>query len=350
MKRDRHKATRGALSAALLAAAVLTACGGRHDATQPLRLQGKAQGTYYSIIYYDSLGRDLQGAVDTLLTAFDQTASLWVAESQLRRINENRDSVVDGLFADLLTKSVAMHELTEGCFDCTVGKLVNAWGFGFANREQMSDSLVAALLQYTGRQPALADAGDGRYIVRKPHAETELDFNAIAQGYSTDMVAQLLERHGISNYLVDIGGEVYTHGCKPDGSLWSVGVERPAENRYSSPEVETSIQLSGLSVVTSGNYRKYYEKDGVRYSHTIDPKSGYPVEHTLLSVSVVDSSAWRADALATAFMVMGLERALAFIREHPDDSGTQAVFFIYNVEGHYKTYATPGFEKLISKQ
>ena len=300
-----------------------------------VRLRGEAQGTYYSIIYYDEAGRNFQESIDSLLDDFDQTASLWVEESLIRRVNENRDSVVNEEFATLVEISKEMHEYTGGAFDCTVGKLVNAWGFGFSKREEMSGTVVDSLLQYVGKQPEVVRDAAGMLILRKATPESTLDFNAIAQGYSTDKVSQFLESKGIENYLVDIGGEVYAKGCKPDGKAWTVGIERPAENRYSNPEVEMSIELRDKAVVTSGNYRKYYEKDGVRYSHTIDPSTGRPVEHSLLSVSVIDESAWRADALATAFMVMGLEKAKKFIKEHPEDS-MERVIFIYSEGEGYK--------------
>lgn len=324
---------------------VFAACNGS-GGDEPVRLRGEAQGTYYSIIYYDEEGRNLKAAIDSLLDDFDLTASLWVENSMIRRINDNSDSVVNEDFARLVEMSSEMHEYSCGAFDCTVGKLVNAWGFGFSKREEMSEATVDSLLKYVGNQPSIVRENDGRIIVRKASPESTIDFNAIAQGYSTDMVSRFLESKGIDNYLVDIGGEVFAKGCKPDGKSWTVGIERPAENKYSAPEVETTISLRNMSVVTSGSYRKYYEKEGVRYSHTIDPVTGHPVEHSLLSVSVVDESAWRADALATAFMVMGVEKAKKFIAEHPDDPGVQAVFFIYSENGEYRTYATEGFEKL----
>ena len=327
------------------AAAVLLAMSCNRP-SQPVRLRGEAQGTYYSITYYDANQRNLQPSIDSLLDDFDLTASLWVDSSLLRRVNDGSDSVVNSLFATLVDLSVQMHAFTDGAFDCTVGRLVNAWGFGFSKRGQLDDATIDSLRRYIGQQPALVRKADGTTVVRKADG-VSFDFNAIAQGYSTDLVASFLEQQGIYNYIVDIGGEVYARGCKPDGSPWLVGIERPAENRYSSPEVETTIRLSNQSVVTSGSYRKYYERDGVRYSHTIDPATGRPVEHTLLSVSVIDTAAWRADALATAFMVMGLERSLQFIEQHPDDSGTQSVLFIYSDSSGYKTLATPSFERLV---
>lgn len=334
----------------MVAVGLLTACNGmgKKGTGEPIRISGEAQGTYYSIIYYDEQQRNLQDEIKAFLDEFDKTASLWVENSMLRHVNENKDSVVNETFAELLRLSTEMNSFTEGNFDCTVGKLVNAWGFGFEKREEVSDATIDSLLQYTGRQPQIVRDEQGRLIVRKPFAETSFDFNAIAQGYTTDKICQLLESKGITNYLVDIGGEIYAKGTKPDGKKWVVGIERPAENKYSSREIETSIELSGMSVVTSGSYRKYYEKDGERYSHTIDPKTGRPVEHTLLSVSVIDTASWRADALATAFMVMGLEKSLDFIKRHPDDTGTQAVFFIYTENGEYRTYATPGFARFMN--
>lgn len=319
---------------------------GRHT-LQPVRIDGEAQGTYYSIIYYDSLQRDLTASIDSLLDDFDNTASLWVDSSLLRRVNDNKADTVNDLFATLVELSAEMHDFTGGAFDCTVGKLVNAWGFGFSKREDMDSATIDSLLRYVGQQPTIIRCPDGKPVIVKPFDETTFDFNAIAQGYATDLISQYLEQQGIHNYIVDIGGEVYAKGCKPDGSAWTVGIERPAQNRYSSPEMETSIELRDKAVVTSGNYRKYYEKDGIRYSHTIDPSIGRPVEHSLLSVTVIDTAAWRADALATAFMVMGLDKALQFIDSHPDDSGTQAVFFIYSDGDSYKTYATPKFNDII---
>ncbi len=197
----------------------------------PLHLAGEAQGSYYSITYYDERHRNLQTAIDSLLNDFDQTASLWVENSLLRRINNNKDSVVNDLFADMLIKSNYINQLTEGCFDCTVGKLVNAWGFGFEKRAEVSQHLIDSLQQYCGQSVTLQKKDNGETIALKPSPNTEIDFNAIAQGYSVDMVGHFLEEKGIHNYLIDIGGEVLARGCKADGSKWSIGIERPAPAR-----------------------------------------------------------------------------------------------------------------------
>ena len=332
---------------ALLAATTLVACYSRSH--EPVRLSGQAQGTYYTVIYYDSLQRNLQPQIDSLLDDFDLTASLWVDSSLLRRVNANLTDTLNLLLADLLQQSLLVHRYTDGAFDCRIGRLVQAWGFSFRQQEPLDDTTLENLLR-AARADVTLDTVDGTLLLRKANPATELDFNAIAQGYASDLLARYLESLGIHAYLVDIGGEVVARGAKADGSPWRVGIERPAEDRYSEPVVQTAIVLHDQSVVTSGSYRKYYERDGVRYSHTINPATGRPVEHTLLSASVVEKECWLADAMATAYMVMGLDRTKAFIAAHPDGPGTRAVFLIYDSCGSLASFATPDFEKMILKE
>ncbi len=311
-------------------------------AEAPTRLYGEAQGTYYCISYFDPQHRDLQPQVDSLLAAFDQSASLWVDSSLLRRLNANETDSVDAILATLLAHSQDICNYTGGAFDVRIGRVVQAWGFSFKTREEPDSATLAGLLAAARSEVSLG--ADGR--LHKEDPSTELDFNAIAQGYSVDLLAEMFDSLGISNYLIDVGGEVIGRGGKPDGSPWRIGIEEPAKDRDSAPVVHTAIALRDCSVVTSGSYRKYYEKDGLRYSHTIDPATGRPVQHTLLSVSVVEESAWLADAMATAYMVMGLERAKAFIESHPGQRGTAAVYFIYHDGDGLATYATPQFKSL----
>lgn len=320
---------------------------------QPIRLQGKAQGTYYNIAYYDTQQRNLQPLVDSLLQRFDMTASLWVDSSLLRRINRHDDSIVTPLFRDLLEKSWHIHRYTGGAFDCEIGGLVNLYGFGFRNRADITDAQVDSLLAMVRQRSTRLDCqpdstGDTLCLLSKLPS-VEIDFNAIAQGYSVDLIAHLFDSLGLENYLIDVGGEIIARGRKADGRPWRVGIERPAPTADSPQEIETAIALCDQSVVTSGNYRKYYERDGMRYSHTIDPSTGRPVSHSLLSVSVVSRQAWYADAMATAFMVMGMERAIQFIHDHPENPDIQGAYFIYDDHGEYRTFATPAFEALINK-
>ena len=307
----------------------LYSCDSKNDL---IKIEGTAQGTYYSVQYFDKDGRDLQCQIDSLLRVFDLSASLWVENSTINRLNRGEDSLLDNITTTLLEKSIAMNRYTEGAFDCRVGKLVNSWGFGAKHKTNLDSSDVDSLLNICSSDIGIRHGVGGSFLWRADN-RTEIDFNAIAQGFSVDLLASFLNEKGINNYLVDVGGEVVAHGGKRDGSPWLVGIEKPAASRYSAPEVFEAVELRDAAMVTSGSYRKYYERDGVRYSHTIDPSTGYPVGHTLLSVTVIDSTAWRADALATAFMVMGLDSALRFIDWHPE---IKKVFFIYDENGQYK--------------
>jgi thiamine biosynthesis lipoprotein len=318
------------------------ACGNQ-TRVEPVRLAGEAQGTYYSVIYYDSLQRNFQPQIDSLLTAFDQSVSLWVPGSVLSRVNRNEEVVPDKYFIDNFNLSMQVAKETDGAFDPTVGSLVRAWGFGFDASRKVDSRIVDSILQFTGYHRVRIDSGK----LVKNDERTTIDFNAIAQGYSVDLVGTFLEARGIENYLVDIGGEVKARGVKPDGSFWKIGIEKPARQKNDERELKEIIILKNKSVATSGSYRKFYEKDGVRYSHTIDPKTGYPVQHSLLSVSVVADNTALADAYATSFMVMGLERSKQFLRLHPELDA----FFIYaDDQGNYRTYATEGFKKYVTEE
>ena len=327
----------------LLIVILCNSCGQNSDF---FKLEGQAQGTYYSIQYYDNQHRSLQPQIDSILQSFDQAVSLWVENSNLNRLNRGEDSLLYSITADILDKSIQMNRFTDGAFDCRVGVLVNAWGFGAKNQSYPDSAIVDSLLRICQSPIGIRSIGQDSLLFIRENPNTEIDFNAIAQGYSVDLLADYLSSLGIDNYLIDIGGEVIAKGCKKGGSPWVVGIEKPAENRYSTPEVMEAVPLTNAALVTSGNYRKYYERDGVRYSHTIDPATGFPVKHSLLSVSVVDSTSWRADALATAFMVMGLDSALRFIDRHREIT---SVYFIYDENGKYKTYATEGMKKIISR-
>lgn len=327
---------------------LLVACQQQTADTAQIALEGQAQGTYYSIKYYDPQNRNLQSSIDSLLDAFDRSASLWVDSSLLRRINANLTDTLDPYLADLLQASLFVNIYTDGAFDCRIGRIVQAWGFSFRQREELAESTLDSLLVAARATVAIETVG-GTRLIRKSDPATELDFNAIAQGYASDLVGQYLEGLGITSYLIDIGGEVVAHGAKADGNPWHIGIEKPAADRYSEREVQTAIAVHDSAVVTSGSYRKYYERDGVRYSHTIDPATGRPVQHTLLSATVVEKECFFADAMATAYMVMGLEKSKEFIASHPNEPGTAAVYFIYDSCGTLQTYATKEFEKMIIK-
>lgn len=319
----------------------LSFCSGPTKVKQAIRLKGDAQGTYYSMAYFDSLNRNLQPQVDSILRAFDQSVSLWLPGSILSRVNRNDTTVVlDKHFIGNFKMSQLVSKATGGAFDMTVGPLVEVWGFGFQSREKVGKRMVDSLLPFVGYQNIRLLNGK----VIKKYPQMRIDFNGIAQGYSDDVVGRFFESKGIKNYLIDIGGEVAAKGQKPDGEAWKVGIEKPAENRDSPRILKAVIALRNLSVATSGSYRKYYIENGIRYSHTIDPKTGFPVQHSLLSVSVLTNNTGMADAYATAFMVMGYKKSRKFVESHKN----LEAFFIWDKPGSgFQTYATAGFKKVL---
>jgi thiamine biosynthesis lipoprotein len=227
---------------------------------------------------------------------------------------------------------------TDGAFDITVGQLVNAWGFGNEKRQPITKQKIDSLLYCVGYDRI--ELKNDKLIKQSPCIK--LDFNAIAQGYSVDKVGMFLDALHIDNYLIDIGGEVLAKGNKK-GMPWKVGIELPANQKEQYRQVLTTVSLYNMALVTSGNYRKYYEENGTRFAHTISPQSGYPVDHGLLSVTVLSRTATMADAYATAFMVMGMEQSIEFLKTHRD---TEA-FFIYQKSDSIYTCSTEGFKQLI---
>lgn len=328
----------------LLFPILLMACTYFQIPIEATKFMGEAQGTYYSIIYYDEDSRDLQYEIDSLLDDFDMSVSLWVSNSILSRVNDNDSSVsLDKYFIDNFNISMDVAKQTNGAFDFTVGKLAKAWGFGYNETKNIDSSMVDNLLKLTGyKKVRIVDNK-----VLKDNPEITFDFNAVAQGYSVDMISDYLESKNIHNYLVDIGGEVKAKGTKANGSKWKIGIEKPAENKEDSRDLKAIVQLENVSIATSGNYRKFYIEDGIRYSHTINPIKGYPARNRLLSVSVLHQSTAYADAFATSFMVMGYKKSKEFVENNPD----LEAFFIYSTNNsQYQTYATEGFKKVITEE
>ncbi|MBC8489471.1 MAG: FAD:protein FMN transferase [Bacteroidetes bacterium] len=306
-----------------------------------IKFTGEAQGTYYAVTYFDTNGRNFQSEIDSLLNAFDQSVSVWVPNSVISKVNRNDTLVeLDFYFTDIFNLSKEIHSNTTGAFDPTVGPLVNAWGFGFTDRMKVDQNVVDSLLPLVNFHKV--KIAENKVI--KEDSRIQFDFNAIAQGYSVDLVGKLLESKGIENYLIDIGGEVLAKGKKPNGDLWEVGIEKPKDNASYGEGLQAIVKLENKALATSGNYRKFYEVNGIRYSHTIDPKTGYPVQHSLLSVSVLADECATADAYATALMVLGLEKSKTLLNEfkHPD------AYFIYSDEhGNLKTFFTREFTDIL---
>ncbi len=312
---------------------------------KPVKFQGSTQGTYYVVTYYDRAGRNLQPEIDSLLARFDLVASMWVDSSIISEVNRNEmETINNNDFTVLYDKSKHIYDKSGGAFDPTVGPLVNAWGFGFKDRMKVDQLIVDSLLAFTGFD--LVSLDDGKIIKKDPRVQ--FDFNAIAQGYSVDVVGKFLEQKDIDNYLIDIGGEVLGHGHKPNGDLWKVGIEKPSDNASYGEAMEAIVTLEDKAMATSGNYRKFYIEDGVKYSHTIDPKTGYPVRHSILSVSVMADDCATADGWATAFMVLGLDKSIEILGKDK----TLDAYFIYSgaSTGDYRTYFTNGFKDILVSQ
>jgi thiamine biosynthesis lipoprotein len=305
--------------------------------------QGQTQGTYYAVTYFDVKGRNFQQQIDSVLHAFDLSVSMWNPASILSRINSG-DSLAlpDDWFTDIFNRSHEISAQTNGAFDITVGPLVNAWGFGFKGRMNMDQEIVDSLKELVDYKTVRLE--DGRIKMDKKNIQ--IDFNAIAQGYSVDVISKFIESKGIRNYLVDIGGEVFGRGSKPDGKPWLVGIENPTTDSLEERTINAMVRLKDRAISTSGSYRKYYEENGIRYSHTIDPVTGYPVRHSLLSVSVLAKDCATADGYATAFMVMGFEKSKEFL-EH--QTGMEAFFINDGGNGTFQTWATEGFREIIEK-
>ncbi|MCF8231086.1 MAG: FAD:protein FMN transferase [Bacteroidales bacterium] len=308
--------------------------------SDPVRFKGEAQGTYYAITYYDDEQRDFSEEIDSLLTEFDKTASVYVPNSIISKVNKNKPYTLNEIFLDIYKKGMEVARQTDGKFDMTVMPLVNAWGFGFETRKKVDTATIDSIMQFVGYEKIQLQ--DGQLVKEDPRVQ--LDFNSIAQGYSVDWVADFLESKGIEDYLVDIGGEVYAKGKKPGAEFWRVGIEKPAKDKHAAREIKDVIALKDKAMATSGSYRKYYEKDGVKYSHTINPQTGFPVKHSMLSASVVADDAVTADAYATAFMVMGLEESKKFINKKP---GLEGYFIYSDRDGKLKTYFTSRVRELL---
>jgi thiamine biosynthesis lipoprotein len=305
-------------------------------------VQGFTQGTTYSITYQHPTLSDLHEEIDSILRVFDSSLSSYDSTSIISSVNINAPNVLtDSMFRTVFRESSRVYQVTGGAFDITLAPLINAWGFGPGQQQDVDSALVDSLLQYVGMDK-ISLVGD-RVLKTNPHVR--LNVNAIAQGYSVDVVASYLEDLGCKNYMVEIGGEIKTRGMNPKGNFWRIGVDRPElGSMIPGKQLQVIISMHNRSLATSGNYRKFYEKDGVMITHSIDPATGYPKASNLLSVSILTDKCMTADAYATACMVMGLEKAKVFIE---NQRGVDA-YFIYGDEfGNYQVWHTDGIKKYI---
>lgn len=292
--------------------------------------KGMVFGTTYSITY--QADSSLHTSIKKELQKVDEALSPFNKQSVITAVNENRNMTVNKMFADVFLMAEKISEDTDGAFDITVAPLVNAWGFGFKSGKHPSRHDIDSLKTIIGyKKVSLNDLR-----VTKTDPRVMLDCSSIAKGYGSDAVAAMLERHGVKNYMVEIGGEIVTKGISQKRMPWKIGVTKPIDDSLSlSQEIQCIINVTDKAMATSGNYRNYYTtKDGQRIAHTIDPHTGYPVQHSILSATVFAPSCAEADAFATSFMVMGLQKAQEVLEHEPQ----LKAYIIYNENGNNKVF------------
>ena len=302
---------------------------------------GPIFGTTYSITYQHD--EDLQAEIVARMKEVDTTLSMFNEESVISQINNNKSITPTAMFLDVFQQAQQISKDTDGAFDITVAPLVNLWGFGFKHNETPDQQAVDSLMRFVGYQKVKYD---GHYIVKRD-PRIMLDCSAIAKGYGADVVARLLDKKGVKNYLVEIGGEVVTRGISEKRLPWKIGVIKPTDDPLQQGnELQTVLNITDKAMATSGNYRNFYYKGGKKYAHTIDPKTGQPVQHNILSATVLTNRCARADAYATAFMVMGLEKAQKVLERNPD----LLAYLIYDDNGHNKVWYSPSLKDKIRER
>ena len=306
--------------------------------------EGKVFGTYYNIRYEAS--ENLEEEIQTAFEAFDNSLSLFNPHSVLSAVNDNRDTTTNAAFEAMWTEAEQVYALSNGAFDITVAPLVNFWGFGRTQKtDRCADRIqteLDSIREFIGFDKVqLID-----HKVVKSDPRVQLDGGAVAKGQACDMIAEVLRSHDCENYLVEIGGEIVCQGVNAEGNPWRIGISKPnLNNEGAQDELEKVLSVNNVCLATSGNYRNFYYDGEQRRSHTIDPRTGYPVQHSVLSATVVSSSCMRADALATACMVLGADDALAMM-ERAEDA---ACYLIVAQNDSLTVIQSPKWDDLIKK-
>ena len=314
----------------------------RHQSSIPYQHNsGMVFGTTYNITY--QCDSNLHNSIIRELEKVDEALSPFNKKSVITAVNNNHDIEVNDMFADVFLLAQKISDDTSGDFDITVAPLVNAWGFGFKNGTQPTKHNIDSLKNIIGYKKVRLE---GRKVVKKDK-RLMLDCSSIAKGYGSDVVARFLQKRGVKNYMVEIGGEIVTKGISPKRVPWKIGVTRPVDDSLSvSKELQSVINVTDKAMATSGNYRNFYYKNGKKYAHTIDPHTGYPVQHNILSATVIADNCATADAYATAFMVMGLEKAQKLLERHPE---LMAYFIYSDKDGKNKTWCSEKLKKKVAE-
>ena len=303
--------------------------------------KGMVFGTVYHITYQSD--KNLKKEIEAALAKVDASLSPFNKSSIITAVNMNKEVTVNKMFGDVFSLAMKISDSTDGAFDITVAPLVNAWGFGFKHGEMPDRHKVDSLKALVGYKKV--NLVDGH--ITKTDPRIMLDCSSIAKGYGCDIVAKHLSSKGIDNYMVEIGGEIVTRGINEKRLPWKIGVTKPTDDSLSvNQEIQTIINVTDKAMATSGNYRNFYYKNGKKYAHTIDPSTGYPVQHNILSSTVIADDCATADAYATAFMVMGLEKAKAVLARHPE---LMAYFILAGDKGDTDVWFSPSMKDKIAQ-
>ncbi len=336
MKKRRKYIQLAVLSAIVIATVLVVS---RQRNTPFIKNTGFVFGTIYNISY--QCDQDLQKEIEAELKKVDNSLSTFNRQSVISQINSNKSGNTDSMFREVFKLAQEVSKETEGAFDITVAPMVNAWGFGFKNGKMPDKSQLDSLRNIVGFHKVKLT---GEKLI-KQSPNIMLDCSAIAKGYGCDIVAKFLSSKGIKNYMVEIGGEIVTCGVNAQRMPWKIGVTKPTDDSLSvEGEMQTVLNVTNKAMATSGNYRNFYYKNGKKYAHTIDPKTGEPVQHNILSATVLADNCATADAYATSFMVLGLEKAQKVLAKHPelmayfiysDAKGCNAVWFSPSMTGKF---------------
>lgn len=303
--------------------------------------KGFTQGTEYDIKYLSCKGEDYKAQIDSLLDLIDASLSNWDDNSLISRINQGKKMKVDHIFKNVARAAKDVYIASNGYFDCSIGPLINYWGFGadLDNVTDIDSAEVKRILSFVNYSK-INIINDSILL----QEGMQLDYNAIAQGYSVDLISDFLESNDVVNYLVEIGGELRCAGLNQNQNLWTIGIDKPLEEIDTSDRYSLILSLDNESLATSGDYRKFHVNNGIKYSHIINPKTGFPQKNKLVSVSVIHPSCMLSDAYATAFMIMGVKKTKVYLNSHKE----LEVFLIYFDDNkEWKYFMTKGFKSKI---
>lgn len=303
--------------------------------------EGMVFGTIYHITYQSDT--NYQKEIEAELQKVDNSLSPFNKTSIISRVNRNEKVKVDEMFSEVFQLAEKISGNTDGAFDITVAPMVNAWGFGFKTGNPPTRQTIDSLRAIVGFHTVSLQDG---YVIKK-NQKTMLDCSAIAKGYGTDVVARFLKKKGVQNFMVEIGGEIVVNGNNEKLQPWRIGINKPTDDSLNTSQaIQDVVSVSNIAMATSGNYRNFYYKNGKKYAHTIDPKTGYPVQHNILSATVFADDCATADAYATSFMVLGLDGAKKILEKHPE----LCAYLIYSDQkGSNQIWYSPSLQKKLGK-